>query len=167
GEGSTYAYDAQGLLVKSTDSDGFEVEIAYEDGLPVKRREGQEVTTFTWGPRSEMTSITSPTGATVHMQYDPFGRLVRKIGPDGAIVAYNHYDEEHNLVAVTDARNATTRFEVDAMGRTTAEIDALGRRATWEYDAIGRPVRHVMRDGTPVELTWDGNDNVTKSSDGR
>ncbi|MFO0759560.1 MAG: RHS repeat-associated core domain-containing protein [Byssovorax sp.] len=167
GEGTTYTYNELGMLVKSVDSDGFDVEIEYDGGLPVRRREGKEITTFTWDPRGAPASITYPSGATVHMQMDDLGRLVRKIGPDGAIIAQNAYDEEHNLVAVTDGNNATTRFEVDALGQTTAEIDALGRRATWAYDALGRPVTHVMRDGTVIELAWDANDNIVSSGDGR
>ncbi len=167
GEGTTFAHDELGMLVKSVDSDGFEVEITYDRGLPIQRREGKEITTLGWDARGAPVSITYPSGATVQMQVDNLGRLVRKIGPDGAIIAHNQYDEEHNLVAVTDGRNATTRFEVDALGQTVAEIDALGRRATWAYDALGRPVTHVMRDGTVIEVAWDANDNIVNSGDGR
>ncbi|MEP7120068.1 MAG: DUF6531 domain-containing protein [Byssovorax sp.] len=167
GEGTTYERDALGLLVKSTDADGTGVTIDYaEGGLPIRRVDGVAVTTIEWDARPAPIAITYPSGARVTQEFDRFGRLVRKLGPDTSLIAQNVYDDEHNLLAVTDGRGATTRFEVDAMGRTLSETDALGRKATWEYDAIGRPIRHVMRDGTVVELELDAGDNVVRNSDG-
>jgi RHS repeat-associated protein len=72
------------------------------------------------------------------LQYDSLGRLRMRDDPDRGHWDYV-YDARNQLVLQSDAKGQVTRFEYDALGRTTRETRLYGRpleasTVTWSYD---------------------------------
>ncbi len=75
------------------------------------------------------------------------------------------YDARNRLVATVDPLGHTSRVEYNAMGKESAQIDALGRRTTLTYDAVGSLVRTDFPDGTAETRDYDGAGNLTRQVD--
>lgn len=62
------------------------------------------------------------------------------------------------LTIVRNSANGTmyssTYSVYDGLGRVCREIDALGNKTEWEYDAEGRVVRQTLPDGSLIEKTY-------------
>ncbi|WP_438489219.1 DUF6531 domain-containing protein [Streptomyces sp. S186] len=67
-------------------------------------------------------------------------------GADRLVKSYGH-DEAGNLVTVTSATGATTRFEYDSEHRMTAWVDSNGFRYEYTYDQRHRCVAQSGADG--------------------
>ena len=68
--------------------------------------------------------MTDALGRTTRFEYHLEGRLVETIHPDATT---SNPDD-----------NPRTSTEYDAVGRKTAEVDELGRRELYAYDALGQ-----------------------------
>ena len=50
-------------------------------------------------------------------------------------------------MAITDATGATTRYERDGFGRTTAVVDPLGGTTRFGWTVDGKPAWRTLPDG--------------------
>ena len=93
------------------------------------------------------------TGHWLHLRDDRVQRLAARLFRNG------------ELVEITDAVGATSRFERDPAGNVTAFVDALSRRTTYSYDQ--RNVLTGVTDplGGEFHYTIDGAGNVTAYTD--
>ena len=153
-----YRYSTDGDLVEVVDALGHATRYAYH--------------------RHRLVRHTLRTGLTFHFEYespDPEAACIHTWG-DGGI--YDHalvYDKARRVtvvtnsckeptiyaaggrgevVKITDARGAITRFEFDEHLRKTAEIDPLGRTTRYEYDARGNCTRVVSPDGVEIRVDY-------------
>lgn len=91
--GATYNYDAEGNRISRTDSGG--------------------VTSYTWDPLHELTSVTYPDTSTSTYKYDALGRRVQVT--DGSTVTRYLYDGT-NAIATYDGTNTLTTGYVNGLG---------------------------------------------------
>ncbi|MDW8265945.1 MAG: FG-GAP-like repeat-containing protein, partial [Gemmataceae bacterium] len=107
------------------------------------------VTQRTFNTRGQVLTETDPRGHVTAYEYDAFGRVMR--------ITYAHGTPQE----------ASRRFEYDAAGNVTAEIDELGRRTEFEYDPMNRVT--VVRDalGQETRFTYDANGNRVTEVDRR
>jgi RHS repeat-associated protein len=106
------------------------------------------------------------------------GRVLEEVGGEGIRTRYS-YDAEGRVVEVQQgalgasaaawdnnclsaptggtATATTVRYSYDLMGRTRTVTDARGKVTTFVRDALGRPVKTLLPDGTQV---WRGFDAV-------
>ncbi|XWJ68823.1 RHS repeat-associated core domain-containing protein [Sorangium cellulosum] len=133
---TTTEYD--GLLVRVTDALDH-VTVTAQD--PLGRTESindaaDGITRYGYGPFGMLHTVTDPGGAATRMTRDAFGRVRQLDDPD----------------------RGTTRSIHDGFGELMSSTDALGREATWAYDALGRPDTRVDRHGAELlttKWTWD------------
>ncbi|WP_437312620.1 DUF6531 domain-containing protein [Sorangium sp. So ce385] len=165
GETVASAYDDRGHLIARTDEDGHTTRWEIQDDLVVKEIDarGRE-TRWTYDGHGDLTSVALPSGLTVSVARDRWGRVTAAYVPDGQIAAFA-YDEAHNLIRETDASGGVTRYDYDDLGRLTGFADPAGRTVRVENDAIGRPILFRYEDGTTEHYTWDGRNRVTSVMD--
>ncbi len=70
-----------------------------------------------------------------------------------------------NRATFTDAKNQTTQFETDALGRVTKQIDALNRVTTIARDLNGNPTQITRPNGAVTTLTYDVKGNLLTSTE--
>jgi len=69
------------------------------------------------------------------------------------LVSEWNYDNEGQVLSMTDALNNVTKYEYDAAGNQVAVIDAKGRRTESVYDDKGQLVETIYPDDTPILKT--------------
>jgi len=112
---STKKYNAAGLLIESTDNSGNTVKNEYYSDGNLKK-----------------TYIDGQPATTVNIEYDHKGNRSKLIDPNYGTVqtVYNAYGE---LEQQTNARNETTIYTYDKLGRKTSETGGPEGDITWIY----------------------------------
>ncbi|WP_372720470.1 RHS repeat-associated core domain-containing protein [Immundisolibacter sp.] len=197
----TYTYDGSGNVVTrteqaTTDTDGSQGFAATLTGTPrvwtyTYNADGQLLTEN--GPRTDVSDITTyayytNAGAghargdlqqtsnalghvTQYTQYDPSGRLLEAVDPNGAISSFTYdargrlktrtvagavtafdYDPAGNLTQVTWPDASHVAYGYDPAHRLTTITDSLGNRVTYTLDAAGNRLGETWSnpDGSPV-----------------
>lgn len=103
-------------------------------------------TTYTWYPNGQLQSVSqwpgTPSAST---------QLTTTL-------SYEYGD----LVQITDPKNRTTQFNVDALGRVIGVRDAAGKLSTVTYDGEGRITQRCDASGACANMVFDGNGNLTQ-----
>lgn len=133
--GATWSleYDSQGNLIRITNPKGACRAARSENGLPVE--------------------VSDWLGNVTRLQFDDFGRLIKRSGPDGQITSTSYdalgnpnkvhlangttiigtYDHAGNLTQVVDGTGATTRFGYGPCNRLAYRLDATGKRMLYQW----------------------------------
>ncbi len=135
-------YDARNRVIATRDPLGNQTTIAY---------------TLT----GMVAAVTDPLGRTTRYRYNARDWRTAIILPDGDSDPNNNpeitfgYDEEGNLISLTDADGNTTQWRLDAVDRVIEEINALGLSRFFEHDAAGQLTAVVDRNGRRREFDYD------------
>ncbi len=157
-----YQLDALGVPVTVTDAKGHATHYEYDGNGRLLRTtfaDGRS-TTQTWDALGRKATATNEEGEVVSYGYDGKGRLVSVAGLGGT--ATYAYDEADNLVAATDALGRTTRYEFDALRRTTGKTYPGGGVERWSYDLAGNVSSFTDSAGRTTSFTYDARDRVTR-----
>jgi len=182
-----FAYDAAGRLIKVTDPTGVTRTLEYDNrGRLAKVIDGAGNTTAyaydqsQTGDPSLRTAVIYPTYQETY-GYDARGRRTRTTkAPDSPVeqVRKRAYDAGGRVVAKTDPKGRTTRFEYDALGRKVTEIDPAGGVTKYGYDdrdnlisvtnARGIEIRRFEYDRADrrTAVIWPGGETVKYRYDG-
>jgi RHS repeat-associated protein len=149
------AYDKNGRLVRSQDSNGVTTDLSYT-------------------PRGWL-HTKSVAGAVTTVEYNPTGTVSKITDPDGAFVSYT-YDAAHRLTDITDALANHIHYTLDASGHRIKE-DAYDsgnvprHTLSRNYNALGQ--LRAVTDGLSHTVfnadfgdSYDANGNLVHSSDG-
>ena len=169
GNSNLYKYDQWGNCTDFAESGGGSVSAEYFHKETLRNRPA---------------SITTADGGTWKFVYDKKGNITKRKNPEGActIIEYNEgllkhitdpygkvttlsYDEEKNLILVSDSRGNTSSYRYDGLGRCTQVTNPKGAVQTRRYDAIGRVTEVEDFDGNHIHLKYDGIDNLLEYRD--
>lgn len=117
GNRQSYTYDKSGRITQTHFSDGTLFSVKYDDVL-------------------NRVIETAPDGVITTKQYNPFGFLVQE-KTHNALYEYA-YDNEGNLVKVTDSEGNTTNYQYDAFGRNTKVIYPDDTSDSIDYNVVER-----------------------------
>ncbi|TCC48812.1 RHS repeat protein [Kribbella capetownensis] len=133
-DGTTYRYDAAGLLTGIVDAGGIGVALAYSGG--------------------KLATVTERSGRVATLTWDA-DRIAKLSLSDGREVSYGY--TSGLLTQVTDVRGQATSYGYDASGRIVTVTDALGRQTTKNtYDATtGRVSSQTNATGDVTGFEWD------------
>lgn len=124
-----FEHDPHGRLVSAT----------FEDGQSQFRSPDIASNVYAAPDRSDR--VYAPGGrllaiGSIKFEYDPLGRLDRKVLPDGSAWQYR-YDGRGNLQEVTAPDGRRTRYRYDGLARRTEkESDGRVTRFIWDGDAL-------------------------------
>jgi RHS repeat-associated protein len=166
----SHAYDAAGLLLRTTDERGYVTTFDYDqlgrqvrvtDPAPSGQTAGTWVTEYDLA--GEKLAGVDPTGARSQATYDDLGRQITatQIERKPATAAYTtkmEYDDAGRLVKQTapgDNNSKVTGFTVNAAGEVTSVTDPATNKTTMAYDLAGRLVKSTDPNGNATTAEYD------------
>jgi len=167
GDEVAYRYDRAGRLAELRDADGRVVVANRYDrrGRVVEQTDGLGGRTrfVTDEVRGTLTATMFDARGSAWTDVYREGALVRRIDPYGSTVTYR-YDEQLQVVSVTDADGGVTRLDHDARGNLLAVTPPGAGEPTdrFRYDARDRPIEHVDALGRRVTMTYDAAGNLLR-----
>ena len=177
-DGATYTYRHEANRVVETDPAGRTTvyEFDNEDRLLAVRRNGH-VLRLDYTPDGKLVALEDAQGRRIQAEYDPrglpvafrfpnglelrqvydaLGRPVELRTTQGRVMFKRTYDKRGRLIALTDARGHSWRYEYDGAGNLIALTDRKGRTYRFEYDEAYRPIRIYDPEGrVQVEVEYD------------
>jgi YD repeat-containing protein len=131
----TYTYDANHLLLTSTDPDGH----------PAR--------TSTYDAANRLASDTDALGNITRYAYDVPGHTTTTTYPDTGVMRQT-LDDRGLLLSQTDQLGRTTTHVYDANRNETKRTNALGEVTTYTYDALGNQTSSVNARGETTVTTY-------------
>jgi YD repeat-containing protein len=174
GDGATYAYDAPGNQITTTDSEAAVAEVAYNaDGTVATSTDpanGSNATVYHYDANKQLTSITPVTGSSLGTRtftYDTWGRLFTATDGAGHTVRYD-YDHEDRVVSISYSDDTLpVDFYYDAAGNLYQRGDGNGT-VDFGHDPLNRLTSRVASTGGgDLAYGYDPVGNVISLSDGR
>ena len=128
------------------------------------------VTSFGYAPEGVLTSVTDPLGRTTSMVRDALGRVTRNTDPKSKVTEFQ-YDAQSNLTQVKDAVNGITAYGYRP-GREGGKLletvrDAKNQTTTFGYDIVGRLTSVTNALSQPKGFVYDKKGNLTSLTDAK
>ncbi|MCP3998167.1 MAG: RHS repeat-associated core domain-containing protein [bacterium] len=172
GRSIVFERDAEGRIVRITDSLDRTMAYAYEAGgdLASFTDRAGVTTRFTYDDH-RLREIDDPRGVkAIRNEYDADGRLVRHIDAFGKAVEFGH-DLDTRREVLTNRLGASRILEYDARGNVVRETDELGNVATRtfgvrgnlliETDPLGRTTTYTYTPENDLETVKNALGNIT------
>ncbi|MCC5640462.1 hypothetical protein LC593_32470 [Nostoc sp. CHAB 5844] len=163
GNQTRMVYDDNNNLLQVTDANNLVTKYEYDDKGNLKSRTEQycgcatvtpETSYYTYDKFGNMTSLVTPTGASMIMKYDSYGQMLSmKDGKGNLIQSFSYY--ANGLVRSETDSTGTTVYEYDDLGNLIQTTDPDGSITTMEYDANGKLKRMLQDNGTPNDTSDD------------
>lgn len=147
---TTYAYDELNRQTEVND--------------PLEHR-----TTYEYDANGNRVGVTDANGNSTRYEYDSMGRFsaaVENYKPgfeadeETNIRTEYTYDENGNLLTITDGNGHVSSFEYDELNRLTNESDPLGNSWVYGYDAVGNRVSMYDANGWLTTYQYDENNQL-------
>ncbi|CBL45515.1 probable Rhs family protein [gamma proteobacterium HdN1] len=192
---TTYAYDLVGQVTQVTLPTGTQLNYQYDaahrlQAISTQDNERIEYELTAQGAH-RIERIVSSSGSLrriVHQEFDDLGRLWQSFGVQDQVIETNQYDENGNLVLITDAyqqpifrafdglnrlRSVTerdtgaTQYEYNAQNQLVSITDPNGLTTSWVVDGFGRKIQETSPDRGKTVYQYDLADNLIKVTDAR
>jgi RHS repeat-associated protein len=168
-------YDSDSNVEKVTDANGLVTKYDYDDNRNVISRTEQNCGCPTETPGTSyydydrygnLTSLVTPTGASMEMVYDGYGNMLSmKDGKGNLIQSFTYYD--NGLVQSETDSTGTTTYEYNRLGYLIKSTDQDGEVTTMDYYADGNLKTMVEDNGTPDDTSDDETSTFTYDKLGR
>lgn len=191
---TTYTRDAVGQITKITAPDGSYIALSYDDAHRLVKvtdqlgnhidytldAESNRVKQDIYDPKANLTQ-------TLINKFDSNNRLATTFGADGQKTLYG-YDDNDNLVGITDPLGNKTQLSYDALNRLISSIDAAGavtktaydvndnlqsvtdplnHQTQYGYDGLGNPLSVKSPDTGLSKITYDSAGNRMSAVDAK
>uniref|UniRef100_UPI00117788EC DUF6531 domain-containing protein n=1 Tax=Crenothrix polyspora TaxID=360316 RepID=UPI00117788EC len=191
---TTYTRDAVGQITKITAPDGSFIALSYDDAHRLVKvsdqlgnhidytldAESNRVKQNIYDPKDNLTQ-------TLINKFDSNNRLATTFGADGQKTLYG-YDDNDNLVGITDPVGNKTQLSYDALNRLISSIDAAGavtktaydtndnlqsvtdplnHQTQYGYDGLGNPLSVKSPDTGLSKITYDSAGNRMSAVDAK
>lgn len=156
GQNQRYEYDANGNVVKATDSLGKITTYTYDlhGNLNKESRSDGSTVLYTYDAIGQLISVKDAKGNTTTYSYDGFGQLLSTHSPDTGLTQYQ-YDLDGNLTRLTRANNVITTYSYDALNRRT-RAQTGDQIQTWIYDNCSNGIGQLCATADGVTSTGYG-----------
>ena len=162
----TYAYDAFGDLIATTDAEGRTARLERDAAGRVTAAitPGGHRTTFVWDDRGTLTSRTDPDGGTWRFEHTAAGRVTATIDPYGARTEVAH-DAAGEAASTTDPLGRTLHRAFDELGNLSGVTLPDGSRWEYAHDQLSRLVAATDPDGHTWQREYDVNGQLAAAID--
>ena len=127
---------------------------------------------FEYDAAGNMTAMSDELGHRTEMAYDSLNRVTRVIEADpdgpGPLISPTRdytYDEQGNLLSVTDALGNSVSYTYDNQHRVLTKTDALNNAWTYTYDAAGNLTSMTDRIGRVTQYRYDDRNRLIELVD--
>ncbi|MFU8851227.1 LamG-like jellyroll fold domain-containing protein [Micromonospora sp. SL1-18] len=171
---SSYTYTRTGEVLSVTGPTGVRTESTYDDldrqvtQTLVERQPTTRnlVTRMTYDDAGNVTSIVSPTGATIVNTFDAVGAVTRSTKPTGEATLFG-YDHVGRQIRVSDGLGRTSRASYDLFGNRASDSDlkpdgAVLRTQTYGYDIAGNMTSSTDPYNTVTTYEYDAASQLVK-----
>ena len=164
---TTFDYDAQGNLIKTTNALGQETNITSHDahGRPLTIVDANNTTTtLTYDARGRLLTRTVDSQTTT-FEYNGVGNITKTTLPNGSFLI-NEYDAAQRLTAVEDNLGNRIEYTLDTLGNRTQEdvkdpLGTLTRTMSRTYNSLNRLIQTTGGEGQATTFAYDANGNQT------
>ena len=144
---TTYAYDAQGRLIKKTGSCcGYNTQYEYDNDQNVNQ-------------------ALDANGNTLRMSHDDKGNPVQMTDPLGNKQAFAFEASMNRPISIKDKKGMETKMRYDAKGNLLTLTQALGVTTDFTYDTRGNMTGIKDGNGNQVRMVYNANNDVTTLRD--
>lgn len=183
----SYAYNAQGDLVKVTDALGQDLFYVYDDahriigfsdrnanplsigydgnGAAIRMASCMSEIKIHYDQGNRKTHVSEEVEGEHQLTTYTYNALNRLVKQEGNCCGYNtrfEYDNAGNIIKRTNGNGASTQYSYDAKGNLLQEIDPMGNASIYTYEAVFNQVASITdRKGNTTSFTYDGNGNLT------
>ena len=170
GNAATYAYEG-GVIVKETNKNGlsfhFEYDWYHPDGMCIRTwgDGGIYDRRITYDEHRHVTIVDDSRGGRTHYEGNAAGLVDREIDPTGRERRYEWHPEQYRKTAEIDGLGHRTEWAYDARGNTVLERDALGHTRRWTYNDQSLPVERIDAAGGLWKRDYDARGDLTKAED--
>ena len=126
---TTYIYDSKGRRTSSTT--------------------GTRTTSYTYGTRGDVATITNSKGEVTSFTYDIMDRLVGVTHPNGTTESYV-YDKNGNMTKFTTPRPSIYNFAFNGVDKRVALTSPLNKTTTYTYNKNRRLTKITRPSGKTV-----------------
>lgn len=156
GQNQRYEYDANGNVIKETDSLGKITTYAYDlhGNLNKESRSDGSTILYSYDAVGQLLSVKDAKGKKTIYSYDGFGQLLSTNSPDTGLTQYQ-YDPDGNLIRLTRANNVSTIYSYDALNRQT-RAQTGDQIQSWVYDNCSNGVGRLCATSDGVTSTGYG-----------
>lgn len=156
GQNQRYEYDANGNVIKETDSLGKITTYAYDlhGNLNKESRSDGSTILYSYDAVGQLISVKDAKGNTTTYSYDGFGQLLSTNSPDTGLTQYQ-YDPDGNLIRLIRANNISTIYSYDALNRRT-KAQTGDQIQSWVYDNCSNGIGRLCATADGVTSTGYG-----------
>lgn len=154
---TTMAYDAAGNMTAMTDALGNTTAFSHDAlgrVLTMTDAKGQ-VTSSTYDGLGNRVAMTDANGNTTRYEYDHRRQVTRIIDAMDQRTDITYPAGGRSPASLTDAREQTTTFAYESLGRLVRETDPLGMDVTYQYDATGNRISRIDSAGNTTAYAYD------------
>ncbi|MBI9049611.1 MAG: hypothetical protein JEZ00_09340, partial [Anaerolineaceae bacterium] len=167
------SYDAIGNIISVTDAAGHITNYSYDAlNRQVSITDAQNnQSQMTYDAAGNLVALTDANGISTHYEYDNLDRLLTVIenyisgttsDEETNVITIYSYDENGNLLTVTDANNHTDTYTYNALNQLSTESDALGNSKTYTYDNVGNLSQVVDGNNAVISYEYDELNRMVK-----
>ncbi|NLD15603.1 MAG: RHS repeat protein, partial [Gammaproteobacteria bacterium] len=154
----TFAYDAYGNRIKTTDPLGHTTQLSYNSqGLPTQQTDAlNNVSRYSYDAAGHLLTATNALNETVTHTYDARGRKIKSLSAEG-LEQISHYDSAGRLIelrAPGQDEGHGTRIQYDSMGRPIQTTSPSGLISSTEFDQLGRMVKTTDPAGNVITYAY-------------
>jgi RHS repeat-associated protein len=159
---SSYAYDANGRLVKTTNPAGASRSYAYDPlgNLTSSTDPLGKITSYSYDAASQVTSRVDANGTTTGYGYDPAGRVSTLTPPSGQHPVSYSYDAAGRMTGMTDG-TGTSGWTYTQAGQVATATDGNGKTLAYGFDPAGNRTSLTYPDGVKAAYGYDAADRIT------
>ena len=164
GNPTTYEYDKNGRIIKTTDAEGRVTLSTYDaNGNIVRSVDGKEqITKYQYDTFNRLITVTDALGGITRYTYDLNGNRLSQTDANENTKAYA-YNGRGLQTIYSDGLNSET-YQYNGDGQLNRKVDRKGQAQTFEYDIHGRLIKDKTDDET-ITNEYDANGNKTKMTD--
>lgn len=163
----TFVYDEDAVITKVTAADNTSEQYVYDDDGNMVNYIDQAGNEWlsTFDEQGRRLSFTDPLGNTEQWSYGSDQLYpTTATSPTGRITNAS-YDDNGNIVSLTDPSEATTQFTWSERGFIQSVRNALGQQTTFETDASGLPISVTQPDGKTGQISYNTAGHIVSVSD--
>ena len=163
GNSTLYGYDKQNRINEITDANGHKTLIAYNAGGMVSRMktDASDKSIRYEGDRTVFIDYTAPQNQYSYYRWDDKGRVIEKVGLCCGIQSKLEYDEDDNMVKLTDGMGNVTAYTYDDRGNMLSLTDALGNIEHCVYEATFNQMTSFQdKNGNTYRFSYDQKGNL-------